>query len=99
MWQTVQRNVLVGDVVLIQDANQVRGNWKLGIVSQTFPGDDRKVHSVEVQYKNKKYPLCLTWNRSSRILECLAALHLQRVSHCHCRPHHPHPHHHLLIGC
>ena len=34
-WHTARRNVLVGDVVLIQDANQVRGNWKLGIVSRT----------------------------------------------------------------
>ena len=34
-WHTARRNVLVGDVVLIQDANQVRGNWKLGIVSGT----------------------------------------------------------------
>ena len=53
-WHTARRNVLLGDVVLIQDANQVRGNWKLGIVSQTDPGDDGKVRNVEVQYKNPK---------------------------------------------
>ena len=53
-WHTARRNVLVGDVVLIQDANQVRGNWKLGIVSRTDPGDDGKVRKVEVKYKNPK---------------------------------------------
>ena len=37
--------------MLIQDANQVRGNWKLGIVSRT---DDGKVRKVGVQYKNPK---------------------------------------------
>ena len=53
-WHTARHNVLVGDVVLIQDMNQVRGNWKLRIVSQTDPGDDRKVWKVEAQYKNPK---------------------------------------------
>ena len=53
-WHTARRNVLVGDVVLIQDAIQDRGNWKLGIVSRTDPGDDGKVRKVEVKYKNPK---------------------------------------------
>ena len=44
----------VGDVVLIQDSNQVRGNWKLGKVSEANQGDDGKVRKVEVQYKNPK---------------------------------------------
>ena len=53
-WHTARRNVLVGDVVLIQDTNQVRGNRKLGIVSRADPGDDGKVRKVEVLYKNPK---------------------------------------------
>ena len=32
----------------------VRGQWRLGIVSNTFPGSDGKVRKVEVQYKNPK---------------------------------------------
>ena len=44
----------MGDVVLIQDPNQVRGNWRLGIVSRVYPGDDGRVRRVEVQYKNPK---------------------------------------------
>ena len=46
------RNVKKGDVVLIQDGNAVRGEWKLGIVTKTFPSDDGKVRIVEVSYKN-----------------------------------------------
>ena len=42
------------DLVLIQDSNLVRGQWRLGIVSNTFPGSDGKVRKVEVQYKNPK---------------------------------------------
>ena len=45
---------MVGNVVLIQDSNQVRGNLKLGKVSEVYPGKDDKVRKVEVQYKNLK---------------------------------------------
>ena len=41
----------IGDIVLIQDSNAVRGQWKNGRVMQTFPGNDGKVRNVEVQYK------------------------------------------------
>ena len=37
-----------GDIVLIQDSNQVRGNWKLGQVSKVKPGDDGKVRNVVI---------------------------------------------------
>ena len=39
-WHTATRNLRVGDVVLIQDSNQIRGQWKLGKVCEVFPGDD-----------------------------------------------------------
>ena len=51
-WHTKKRNVRVGDVVLIQDSNQVQGNWKLGKVSKVYPGDDTRVRIVDVKYKN-----------------------------------------------
>ena len=41
-----------GDIVLIQDSNLIRGQWKLGKVSNTYPGTDGKVRKVDVQYKN-----------------------------------------------
>lgn len=53
-WHTTQRNLREGDIVLIQDANQIRGQWKLGIVVKAFPGGDRRVRRVKVQYKNPK---------------------------------------------
>lgn len=53
-WHTAQRNLREGDVVLIQDANQIRGQWKLGIVVKAFPGEDGRVRRVQVQYKNPK---------------------------------------------
>ena len=51
-WHNSQRNVQIGDIVLLQDSNQVRGNWKLAKVSKVFPGIDGKVRNVEVEYKN-----------------------------------------------
>ena len=51
-WHTSHRNLKIGDVVLIQDSNLVRGNWKLGKVSNVYPGADGKVRRVDVQYKN-----------------------------------------------
>ena len=44
----------VGNRVLIQDSNQVRGNWKLGKVSKGYPGDDARVRKVDVKYKNPR---------------------------------------------
>jgi len=52
-WHTASRNVKVGDVVIIQDSNQVRGKWKLGRVSCADPSlRDGFVRKIEVQYKN-----------------------------------------------
>ncbi|XP_068674368.1 uncharacterized protein [Montipora foliosa] len=51
-WHTSQRNMKTGDIVLIQDSNLIRGQWKLGKVSNTYPGTDGKVRKVDVQYKN-----------------------------------------------
>ena len=55
-WHTARRNVMVGDVVLIQDSNQVRGNWKLGTVLEAYQGDVGRVrkmylHSGELNCK------------------------------------------------
>ena len=53
-WYTKKRKVRVGNVVLIQDSNQVRGNWKLRKVSKVYPGDDARVRKVDVEYKNPR---------------------------------------------
>lgn len=38
----------------MQDSNFIRGQWWLGLLSNTFPGSDGKVRKVGVQYKNPK---------------------------------------------
>ena len=53
-WHTAQRNLREGDVVLIQDENQIRGQWKLLTVLKAFPGGDGRVRKVQVLYKNPK---------------------------------------------
>ena len=53
-WHTAHRNLKSGDVVMIQDSNLIRGQWRLGIVSNTFPSADGKVRRVEVRYKNAR---------------------------------------------
>ena len=53
-WHTAKRNLKTGDIVLIQDSNQIRGQWKLGKVSEVFPGEDGRVRKVQVSYKNLK---------------------------------------------
>ena len=53
-WHTAQRNLHEGDVVLIQVANSIRGQWKLGSVLKAYPGGDGRVRKVQVQYKNPK---------------------------------------------
>ena len=51
-WHVEHRNLCVGDIVLIQDSNALRGHWKMGRVSNVYPGPDKKVRNVEVEYKS-----------------------------------------------
>ena len=51
-WHTQRRNVNVNDVVLVQDANLVRGEWKLGVVDEILESKDGRVRNVVVRYKN-----------------------------------------------
>ena len=51
-WHVQRRNVKVGDVVLMQDSNSVRGEWKLARVSKIVSGGDGNVRNCEVQYKH-----------------------------------------------
>ena len=53
-WHTAKRNLKTGDIVLTQDSNQIRGQWKLGKVSEVFPGEDGRVRKVQASYKNPK---------------------------------------------
>ena len=51
-WHTEKRNVRVGDIVIVQESNMIRGKWRLAKVSKVFPGEDGLVRNVVVHYKN-----------------------------------------------
>jgi hypothetical protein len=51
-WHTEKRNLQVGDVVFVQDSNNIRGQWKLAQIVEATPGMDGKVRDVKIRYKN-----------------------------------------------
>ncbi|KAL2096457.1 hypothetical protein ACEWY4_008605 [Coilia grayii] len=48
-WQDEQRNIGVGDLVLLRDAQAVRNEWPMAIITAVFPGQDGKVRKVELK--------------------------------------------------
>ena len=51
-WHTASRNLRPGDVVIVADRNTLRGDYRLALVKDVFPGEDGKVRKVTVQYKS-----------------------------------------------
>ena len=49
-WHTEQRNLKVGDVVLLQDTNALRGQWKKAVVEEATISSDGKVRHVRIRY-------------------------------------------------
>ena len=52
-WHVAARDVQNHDIVLIQDANTFRGNWRLGEVVEANPGKDGRVRDVVLRYKSQ----------------------------------------------
>ena len=50
---TEHRNLLVGDVVLVQDSNALRGKWKKAIITEADPSEDGKVRHNRLKYRTK----------------------------------------------
>ncbi|GFU75538.1 integrase catalytic domain-containing protein [Trichonephila clavipes] len=48
-WRIVEKNLDIGDLVLIKHDNSPPLQWKLGKVTETFPGKDGKVRVVKVK--------------------------------------------------
>ena len=48
-WLLPQKNLQVGDVVVVVDTGSARGNWPLGRVVEVFPGGDGNVRVVKLQ--------------------------------------------------
>ena len=54
-WFRQQRNMMVGDVVLVMDEGTPRARWPLGRVTGIFPGKDGIVRVVELQVGKSIY--------------------------------------------
>ena len=50
-WHTERRDVKLNDVVMVQDANPVRGEWTLGVVDEVIGSKDGRVRNVMIRYK------------------------------------------------
>ena len=48
-WFHPQRNLQVGDLVLVSHENTLRNKWPLGLIVDTYPGNDGHVRSVRVK--------------------------------------------------
>ncbi|XP_043208348.1 uncharacterized protein LOC122373955 isoform X1 [Amphibalanus amphitrite] len=50
-WHVEKRDMKAGDIVLVQDNNALRGQWKLAEVKEALVGQDGKVRNVILRYK------------------------------------------------
>ncbi|KAI7811190.1 hypothetical protein IRJ41_011514 [Triplophysa rosa] len=48
-WTDDKDNVQEGDVVLLKDEQVKRNEWTIGLITKTFPSEDKKVRKVEVK--------------------------------------------------
>ena len=53
-WHTARRNLQVGDVCVMQDSSLFRGEWRLVLVTTTFPDEKGVVRNVEVRASSKQ---------------------------------------------
>ena len=52
-WHNKVRNVKINDVVMVQDSNMIRGQWKIGRITKSEPSlRDGFVRSVDVRCRN-----------------------------------------------
>ena len=51
-WTQSQRNLQIGDIVLLIDESLPRCQWKLGKVTEVFPGSDKLVRKVKLVVGN-----------------------------------------------
>ena len=49
-WHTERRNVTVGDIVVVQDSNCIRGEWRKAIVTKADASNDGRVRRVTLEY-------------------------------------------------
>lgn len=54
-WRKQQRNLLIGQLVLVQDNNTPPFKWLLGRISAVYPGADEVVRVASVKTKNGEF--------------------------------------------
>lgn len=54
-WRDPQRSLAVGDLVYLMDDQLPPGQWLLGRISETYPGQDALVRNVRIRTKNGEY--------------------------------------------
>ena len=52
-WHTEKRDLQVGDVVMMQDSNTVRGEWKMAVVCEAIRSSDNRVRRGIIEYKSE----------------------------------------------
>ena len=51
-WHTESRNLQKGDVVLVQDLNALRSQWKMALVEEPILSEDGRVRRCEISYRS-----------------------------------------------
>ena len=59
-WYKLRENLEPGDIVLLIDHDQKRGQWKMGKIREAFPGTDGNIRSVRVETATSTYDRPIT---------------------------------------
>lgn len=61
-WKTSERNVRVGDFVLLKETNpiRIRGSFSKGLITAVFPGRDNRIRNVRVKTEQGEYERPIT---------------------------------------
>lgn len=54
-WQLKEKNINVGDLVLVLEDNQPPTKWAIGRIIETHPGSDGQIRVVTIRTKNSTY--------------------------------------------
>ena len=59
-WTVEKRNVRIDEIVIMQDANTIRGLWTVGRIINVYPGEDGKVRNVSMKTATSEYQRPIT---------------------------------------
>ena len=54
-WKRRNRNLKVGDIVLLKDTDTFQRTWPMGRVSKVYPGSDNHIRVVDITIQGKTY--------------------------------------------